>query len=56
MYVAGDTGNALVNKWLASENCQLLDVELEPLLEETIGQPKAVATKYTTNPLVQVLS
>ena len=53
-HLAGDTGNPLANKWLASENRQLLDVELDPLLEKAIDQPDAIAPKYATNPLTQV--
>ena len=53
--LAGDTGNPLANKWLTSENCQLLDVELDPLLEKAIDQPDAITPKYATNPLVQVV-
>ena len=53
-YLAGDTGNPLANKWLASENHRLLDVELDPLLEKAIDQPDAIAPKYATNPLTQV--
>ena len=57
MYVnlAGDSGgNPLADKWLASENHQLLELELEPLLEKAIDQPDAIAPKYATNPLTQV--
>ena len=54
--LAGDSGNPLVNKWLASENCRLLNVELEPILEKAIDQPDAIAPKYATNPLTQVLT
>ena len=55
-YLAGDTGNPLANKWLASENCQLLDAELDPVLEKAIDQPDAITPKYATNPLVQVVT
>ena len=54
VYVAGDTGNPLANKWLSSENHQLLSVELDPLVKMAINQPDAIAPRYATNPLIQV--
>ena len=54
IHLAGDTGNSLANKWLASENHRLLNVELDPLLEKAIDQPDGVTPKYATNPLTQV--
>lgn len=55
-HLAGDTGNPLANKWLASENCHHLNTELDPLLEKAIDQPDAIAPRYATNPLVQVVN
>ena len=54
VFVAGDTGNPLANKWLSSENHQLLSVELDPLVKMAIDQPDAIAPRYATNPLIQV--
>ena len=56
IHLAGDTGNTLANKWLASEDHRLLNVDLDPLLEKAIDQPDAIAPKYATNPLVQVVT
>jgi len=56
IYLAGDTGHPLGNKWQDSEDYQILINELDPLLDKAIEQPDGIAPKYATGPLTQVSS
>ena len=54
IYLAGDTGHPLGNKWQDSEDYRILINELDPILDKAIDQPDGIAPKYATNPLTQV--
>ena len=54
IYLAGDTGHPLGNKWQDSEEYRILTGDLDPILDKTIDQPDGIAPKYATNPLTQV--